>query len=107
VQRVKLARSGTYVSPRAKAEAAKKFVGSRPSLGIIQTPQLGAVASSDHIGAYCVLVAEQTGAGVFEVVALVRSQAAINTALSSYYTTEKTSISQHAADATVREHYTA
>lgn len=85
VQEVKLARSATYVSPKAKAQTAKASLASITDLAVVKSPLLSQKADADFIGAECVLLAEQQADGSFAIKAVVRTGTAVNAALTAVY----------------------
>jgi hypothetical protein len=88
VQEVKLSRSATYVSPKAKAEKAKSSLSSLPNLAIAKD-KLAELADADFVGCECVLVAEQQADGSFHIKALTRSGTAVNAALMALYSEQQ------------------
>ena len=84
VQEVKLSRSATYVSPKAKAAKAKSTLSSLPNLAIAKD-KLAELADADFVGGECVLLAEQQADGSFHIKALTRSGTAVNAALTALY----------------------
>lgn len=84
IQEIKLARSVTYISPKAKAEKAKSMLSALPNLAIAKD-KLSELADASYVGCECVLLAEQQSDGSFHIKALNRSAAAVNAALSSLY----------------------
>ncbi len=88
VQEVRLSRSATYVSPKAKAEQAKSTLGSLPNLAVAKD-KLAELADADYVGCECVLLAEQQADGSFHIKALTRSGTAVNAALTALYGEQK------------------
>jgi hypothetical protein len=88
VQEVKLSRSATYVSPRAKAEIAKSTLFSLPNLAIAKD-KLAEHADADFVGCECLLLAKQHADGSFHIKALTRSGAALNAALTALYSEQQ------------------
>ena len=88
VQEVKLSRSATYVSPKAKAEQAKSTLSALPNLAVAKD-KLVELADAEFIGSECVLLAEQQADGSFHIKALTRSSAAINAALTALYSLQQ------------------
>lgn len=88
VQEVKLSRSATYVSPKAKAAKAKSTLSSLPNLAIAKD-KLAELADADFVGGECVLLAEQQADGSFHIKALTRSGTAVNAALSALYSEQQ------------------
>lgn len=85
VQEIKLARSASYISPKAKAEKVQATLSSAGDLAVVKTEALAQLADADHMGQECVLVAVQQADGSFAVKALTRSGTAITAALQSVY----------------------
>jgi hypothetical protein len=88
VQEVRLSRSATYVSPKAKAEQAKSTLGSLPNLAVAKD-KLAELADADYVGCECVLLAKQQADGSFHIKALTRSGTAVNAALTALYGEQK------------------
>lgn len=85
VQEIKLARSASYISPKAKAEKVQATLSSAGDLAVVKTEALAQLADADYLGQECVLVAVQQADGSFAVKALTRSGTAITAALQSVY----------------------
>jgi hypothetical protein len=88
VQEVKLSRSATYVSPKAKAAQAKSTLSSLPNLAVVKE-KLAEIADGDFVGDECVLLAEQQADGSFHIKALTRSSTVVNAALNALYSEQK------------------
>lgn len=88
VQEVKLSRSATYVSPKAKAAKAKSTLSALPNLAIAKD-KLAELADADFVGGECVLLAEQQADGSFHIKALTRSGTAVNAALTALYSEQQ------------------
>lgn len=88
VQEVKLSRSATYVSLKAKVEQAKFSLSALPNLAVAKE-KLAELADASHLGCKCVLLAEQQSDGSFHIKALSRSDTAVNAALASLYSDQK------------------
>lgn len=88
VQEVKLSRSATYVSPKAKAAKAKSTLSALPNLAIAKD-KLAELADADFVGCECVLLAEQQADGSFHIKALTRSGTAVNAALTALYSEQQ------------------
>lgn len=88
IQEVKLARSATYVSPKAKAEQVKSTLSALPNLAIAKD-RLAELADGDFVGSECVLLAEQQADGSFHIKALTRSGTAVNAALAALYSEQQ------------------
>jgi hypothetical protein len=88
VQEVKLSRSATYVSPKAKAEQAKSTLSALPNLAVVKD-KLAELADADFVGDECVLLAEQQADGSFHIKALTRSGTAIKAALTALYSEQQ------------------
>lgn len=89
VQEVKLAQSKTFISPADKAKSAKKEFAALANLAVVKTAQLSLLADADFVGEECVLLAEQQSDGSFAIKALIRSNGAVNAALTSLYSQTK------------------
>lgn len=85
VQEVKLSRSATYVSPKAKAAQAKSTLPSISNLAVVASEALSQRADAEFLGEQCVLLAEQQADGSFHIKALTRSGTAVNAALTALY----------------------
>jgi hypothetical protein len=88
VQEVKLSRSSTYVSPKAKAAQAKSTLSALPNLAVAKD-KLAELADADFVGVECVLLAEQQADGSFHIKALTRSGTAVNAALTALYSEQQ------------------
>jgi hypothetical protein len=88
VQEVKLSRSATYVSPKAKAEQAKSTLSAMPNLAVAKE-KLVELADGEFIGSECVLLAEQQTDGSFHIKALTRSGTAVKAALTALYSVQQ------------------
>ena len=66
VQEVKLSRSTTYVSPKAKAAQAKSTLSALPNLAVAKD-KLAELADVDFVGNECVLLAEQQADGSYHI----------------------------------------
>jgi hypothetical protein len=88
IQEIKLARSDSYVSPKAKAAKAKSTLSALPNLAVAKD-KLAELADASYLGCECLLLAEQQSDGSFHIKALSRSAAAINAALSSLYSEQQ------------------
>jgi hypothetical protein len=88
VQEVKLSRSASYVSPKAKAEQAKSTLSSLPNLAVAKD-KLAELTDAEFIGSECVLLAEQQADGSFHIKALTRSGSAVKAALTALYSEQK------------------
>lgn len=88
VQEVRLSRSASYVSAKAKAERAKSTLDSLPNLAIAKD-KLAELADAEFVGCECVLLAEQQADGSFHIKALTRSGTAVNAALTALYGEQK------------------
>ena len=86
IQEIRLGRSATYISPKAKAEIAKAVVAGRESyLGFAKSELLSHVADADFMGDACVLLAEQQADGSFGIRAVLRSDGLVNAAFVALY----------------------
>jgi hypothetical protein len=84
VQRIKLKRSATYVSPKQKADKAKSSFSDLPNLAVAKDG-LAKLADAEFIGSECVLLAEQQADGSFHIKSMTRSATAVTAALSALY----------------------
>ena len=86
VQEIRLGKSATYISPKAKAEIAKAAIAGRKSfLGIAKSELLSHVADADFMGDACVLLAEQQADGSFGIRAVLRNEGVVNAAYAALY----------------------
>jgi hypothetical protein len=85
IQEIKLTRSATYVSPKAKAEKAQSTLSTVNNLAVVKSDALTQLADGDFMGEECVFVAEQQSDGSFAIKALTRSTTALNAALLAVY----------------------
>ena len=91
IQEVKLARSATYVSPKAKAAQAKSYLSALPNLAVAKE-KLAEMADADFVGNECVLLAEQQADGSFHIKALTRSGTAVKAALTALYSVQQKAV---------------
>lgn len=84
VQEIRLSRSESYVSPKAKAENAKSKLSAMPNLAVAKG-KLSEFSDAEFVGCECVLLAEQQSDGSFHIKALTRSGTAVNAALTALY----------------------
>lgn len=89
VQEIRLARSSTFVSPKAKAQTAQSSFKQMDKLAVVKTDELSKLANPDLIGEHCLLVATQEADGSFTVRALVTANSAVNAAFTAIYQAEK------------------
>ena len=89
VQEVRLARSDTFVSPKAKAQSAQERFEQMEKLAVVKTEQLTQLTNPDLIGENCLLVATQQADGSFTVRALVSASSAVNAAFAAIYQADK------------------
>lgn len=89
VQEVRLARSSTFVSPKAKAQTAQSSFEQMEKLAVVKTEQLTLLANTDLIGEHCVLLAMQEADSSFTVKAVVTSAGAVNAAFAALYQQQK------------------
>lgn len=89
VQEVRLARSSTFVSPKAKVATAQSSFKQMDKLAMVKTEQLSKLANPDLIGEDCLLVATQEADGSFTVRALVTANSAVNAAFAAIFQAEK------------------
>jgi len=89
IQEVKLSRSATFVSPKAKAATAKESLSALPNLAVVKTKELTLLADGDFVGEECVLLAEQQENGSFAIKALTRNGTAVTAALTALYSKQK------------------
>jgi hypothetical protein len=94
VQEIRLSKSVTYKSPKAKAATAQERFEHMDKLAVVKTEALSKLANPDNIGEYCVLLAKQYADGSFQVKAVVTSTTAVNAALAAVYQAEKAVIDQ-------------
>lgn len=89
VQEIRLARSSTFVSPKAKAETAQSSFKHMDKLAVVKTDQLSQLTNPDLIGEHCLLVATQEADSSFTVRALVTANSSVNAAFAAIYQAEK------------------
>ena len=86
VQEIRLGRSATYISPKAKAEITKASLAGRKSfIGVAKSELLSFVADADFMGEACVLLAEQQADGSFGIRAVLRNEGVVNAAYVALY----------------------
>lgn len=91
IEELRLPKSNA-LTPKEKATQAGAIISSQ-YLGKLKTPELSSKLDASDIGKQVVLVATQGADGEFTINALVLSQAALDAALASYYTSNKTNLS--------------
>jgi hypothetical protein len=86
IQEIRLGRSATYISPKAKAEMAKAVVAGRESfLCFAKSELLSHAADADFMGDACVLLAEQQADGSFGIRAVLRNDSLVTAAFTALY----------------------
>jgi len=85
IQEIRLSRSATFVSPKAKAEEAKQIVQGRSFLGFAKSELLSMEADADYMGEACVLLAEQQPDGSFGIRCVLRNDSVVNAAFVALY----------------------
>ena len=91
IEELRLPKSNA-LTPKEKATQAGATISSQ-YLGKLKTTELSSKLDASNIGKQMVLVATQGADGEFTINALVLSQAALDAALASYYTSNKTNLS--------------
>ena len=91
IEELRLPKSNA-LTPKEKATQAGATISSQ-YLGKLKTTELSSKLDASNIGKQMVLVATQGADGEFTINALVLSQAALDAALASYYTSNKTTLS--------------
>ncbi|MBU3548644.1 hypothetical protein [Polynucleobacter sp. P1-05-14] len=95
IQEIRLGKSATYISPKAKAEIAKAAIAGRKSfLGIAKSELLSHVADADFMGEACVLLAEQQADGSFGIRAVLRNEAVVNAAYAALYGKQQVALAE-------------
>jgi hypothetical protein len=86
VQEIRLGKSVTYISPKAKAEIAKAALESRNTfIGFAKSEMLSFVADANFMGDACVLLAEQQADGSFGIRAVLRNEGLVTAAYTALY----------------------
>ena len=86
IQEIRLGRSATYISPKAKADIAKALVAGHGNfIGIAKSELLSHVADADFMGEACVLLAEQQADGSFGIRAVLRNEGLVTAAYTALY----------------------
>lgn len=89
IQEIRLSQSDSFVSPKTKAENAKKAVQGRSFLGFAKSELLSTQADAEFLGDACVLLAEQQADGSFGVRAILRNDGLVNAAYVALYAKQK------------------
>lgn len=89
IQEITLARSASYMSPSAKAGAAKQVMQGKTPIGFAKSDLLSMHADADFMGDACVLLAEQQPDGSFGVFAVLRQQGLVNAAYANLYAMQR------------------
>lgn len=89
IQEITLARSASYMSPSAKAGAAKQVMQGKTPIGFAKSDLLSMHADADFMGEACVLLAEQQPDGSFGVFAVLRQQGLVNAAYANLYAMQR------------------
>ena len=98
VQEIRLGKSVTYISPKAKAQIAKAAVEGRNSyLGYAKSELLSFVADADFMGEACVLLAEQQADGSFGIRAVFRNEGLVNAAYVALYSKQQVILAENLA----------
>jgi len=85
IQEIRLGRSATYISPKAKAEVAKHIVEGKDFIGYAKSELLSHVADADFMGQACVLLAEQQPDGSFGIRSVLRNDSLVTAAYTALY----------------------
>jgi hypothetical protein len=94
VQEISLSHSATFVSPKQKAEIAKRYLNSFTPIATAKSEALSQLADADSMGESCVLLAEQQANGSFAIYAVLRNQGLTNSAFAAFYSTQRESINK-------------
>ena len=95
VQEIRLGKSATYISPKAKADIAKALVAGHGSfIGIASSELLSHVADADFMGEACVLLAEQQADGSFGIRAVLRNEGLVNAAYTALYGKQQVALAE-------------
>jgi type I restriction-modification system DNA methylase subunit len=94
VQEIRLSKSITYKSPKAKAATAQERLEHMDKLAVVKTEALSKLANPENIGEHCVLLAKQEADGSLTVKALITNTGAVNAAFAAAYQAEKAVIDQ-------------
>lgn len=102
VEQIRLSKSPNYKTAKQKAELAVD-AATKNVLGVVSSKLLSELATSEHMGERCVLIAKQQADGTFAVTAVVRGKSALTAALVSHYGSTKadsadTAVKQEAAN---------
>ena len=99
IQEIRLGRSQSYVSPKAKAVTAKQIVQGRSFLATAKSELLSMEADADQIGEACVLLAEQQPDGSFGIRSVLRNAGVVNAAFVALYAKQKEMLTKAKAEA--------
>jgi len=101
VEELRLAKSPSYVSPKAKAEVATNWL-TDINLAVVKSEKLTGMLDAARVGSQHVLIVTQQADGSLIANAFVSSQSAVTTALGSFYSAHKIQqqVAQMAADTT-------
>jgi hypothetical protein len=98
IQEIRLARSTTYISPKAKAEIAKNLAAGNTSfIGFARSELLSHIADADFMGDACVLLAEQQPDGSFGIRAVLRNEGLVNAAYTALYSKQQEVLAENLA----------
>lgn len=98
IQEIRLGRSATYISPKAKAELAKQsLIGINSFIGVAKSELLSHVADADFMGEACVLLAEQQADGSFGIRAVLRNEGLVNAAYTALYGKQQAVLTENLA----------
>ena len=89
IQEIRLSQSATFVSPKTKAETARRGFDMLAELAVVKTEALSLVADADFMGSDCVLLAQQQADGSFAVRAVLRQEGLVNAAFTALYAQQK------------------
>ncbi len=95
IQEIRLGKSETYLSPKAKADIAKSLViGNTSYIGVAKSELLSHVADADFMGEACVLLAEQQADGSFGIRAVLRNEGLVNAAYTALYGKQQVALAE-------------
>lgn len=98
VQEMRASKSASFKTVKQKVDIASANVFTEV-LGVANSPELIKLADSKYAETECVLLATQQADGTFVINAVVRGKAAINAALTTYYSESSAELKDQAAKA--------
>ncbi len=98
IQEIRTSKSPSFKTTKQKVEIASANVFTEV-LAVVNSPELVKLADSNYAETECVLLATQQADGTFVINAVVRGKAALNAALTTYYSEASATLKDEAAKA--------